>query len=174
MQSKVIQRGSYQLVPACASDVPEIVKHLSIESARELKLLGYSSVKEGIEEMVSSAECYIARRDGCVYSCVGGLFHGSENDDPQMFAMFSGNIRDNFIPIARGSKTLVKLFDKFHPRMTMTILSEHEAMLNWALWLGFEVVSTMNDTNNHEYINFVRCNPSMKDAYSGESRPVMH
>ncbi len=58
--------------------------------------------------------------------------------------------------------------------MTMTILSEHEAMLNWALWLGFEAVSAMSDTNNHEYINFVRCNPSMKDAYSDESRPVMH
>lgn len=174
MQSSVIKRGAYQLNAVSVEDIDEIVKHLSPESARELKLLGYHSIKEAIGEMVSSSECYIARKGDGIYSCVGGLWHSPSNPNPQMFAMFSGNIKENFIPIARGSMTLIKLFDKFHSKLTMTILEEHEPMLNWAVWLGFEPTSSTLDGNGNAYINFVRCNPSIKNAYSNKSRPVMH
>lgn len=103
---------------------------------------------------------------------VCGLWYDGEvgdQDFPQLYAMFSEKIKDNFHAMARGSKMLVNFFDKTENYMTMTILSDYQIMLDWAGWLGFEAVGV-----SEGYVDFVRCNPAQKNVYDKSLRPITH
>ena len=102
---------------------------------------------------------------------VGGVL--LDMDNPQMFALFTTKIKDNFTLLARGSKMLVNFFDKTYPLLTMTISAEYEAMLNWAAWLGFEPVG-FSEYKNTQYVEFVRCNLQKNSVVNSLARPVMH
>ena len=173
MVVEVLRQGDYSLTSVTLDDFDEIVEHLSEKNVEELMLLGYDSVSEAIGDMIANAECYIARKDGHPFTFVGGLWPDADGDPPQMFAMFSSDLRKNFVSIAKGSKALVKMFDQYHDTMTMTILSKNEAMLNWATWLGFSPVA-ITERNDEQYVSFVRCIMPKTNVYTGESRPVMH
>tara|TARA_R110000737_G_scaffold353026_1_gene401805 strand:- start:226 stop:675 length:450 start_codon:yes stop_codon:yes gene_type:complete len=149
-----------------------VVAGLSKESVHELKLLGHTSVSQALEEMYECADCYIVRKEGEDFLMVCGLWYDGEvgdQDFPQLYAMFSNKIKDNFHAIARGSKMLVDFFDKTESYMTMTILSDYQIMLNWAGWLGFEAVGVSD-----KYVDFVRCNPAQKNVYDRSLRPITH
>ena len=104
---------------------------------------------------------------------VGGLWFTEDQEWPQMFAMFSDKIRENFIAMARGSVMFVDYFDQFHSGLSMTILKEYKFILDWASWLGFEAVGIISN-NEIEYVDFVRCNPNKKDVYDCTLQPVIH
>jgi hypothetical protein len=173
MVAEVLRQGKYSLTPVILEDLDEIVEHLSEQNVEELMLLGYDSVNEAIEDMITNSECYIARKDGHRFTFVGGLWPDAEGDPPQMFAMFSSDLRKNFVSIAKGSKALIKMFDHYHDTMTMTILAKNEGMLNWASWLGFYPVR-ITEQHGEQYVSFVRCIMPKTNVYTGESRPVMH
>ena len=170
---KIIQRGKYYLTPFTSNHIDEVVEHLCKENRRELKLLGHLDIRQAIEEMYECSECYIARREGDVFLAVGGLWYAEDQDYPQMFAMFSNNIKTSFTAAVRGSKMLVDFFDKTQSCMTMTILADYELMIDWATWLKFEPVGVSN-ADYHKYVEFVRCNPNKKNVYDSSLRPVMH
>jgi len=170
---KIITRGQYYLTPFTKHHVDEVVENLSKESRRELKLLGHLDIKQAIQEMQKFSECYIARKEDESFLAVGGLWYDNDQDFPQMFAMFSKNVKGNFSAMARGSLMLVKFFDRTQSHMSMTILSDYEFMLNWASWLGFEAmgVSTVGPT---KYVDFLRCNPNANNVNDELLRPVTH
>ena len=169
---KVIERGDCYLTPLKEEHFAQIEVSLSPESLKEITILGYDSTRQALEEMHKNAEAYIVRhKDGDII-CVGGLWYGDTTEEPQLFAMFSSRVKEKFTLLARGSKTLVNFFDQTQPTMCMSILAEHEAMLNWAAWLGFEPVAYV-DFGDHQYVDFVRCNPKQKNVYD-TARPVKH
>jgi hypothetical protein len=170
---KVIKRGEYYLTPLAEKHIDELLEVLSDENIEEIKLLGYSSPKQALTEMHEGAEAYIVRKGNSPPLCVGGIFYDSADDTPQMFAMFSRDMKDNFHAISRGSKMFVNFFDQSHDAMTMTILAKFSSMLNWATWLGFEPVG-ISEHRKNEYVEFVRCNPLRKNVSDELSRPVMH
>ena len=169
---KVLRRGKYYLTPFTLLHIPEVVAGLSKESVHELKLLGHTSVSQALEEMYRCADCYIVRKEGEDFLMVCGLWYDGDvgdQDFPQMYAMFSNKIKDNFHAIARGSKMLINFFDKTESYMTMTILSDYQIMLDWAGWLGFEAVGVSD-----KYVDFIRCNPAQKNVYDKSLRPITH
>ena len=170
---KIVQRGQYYLTPFLPHHIEEVLLNLSQENKRELKLLGYIDIEQALIHMYESSECYIGRKEGESFILVGGLWHNQDQDFPQMFCMFSKELGDHFIAIARFSRMLVNFFDKTQDMMSMTILSDYEFMVQWATWLGFEVVGVI-ESNSQKYVEFVRCNPNRKGVYDGTSRPVMH
>ena len=121
--------------------------------------------------MVETAEVYLVRDGNGEIIFVGGVY--IDEEDPQMFALFSTKIGNNFKVLARGSKMLVSFFDNTYSLMTMTINARYEAMLNWAAWLGFQPVGT-SEWKKHQYIEFVRCNSSKNYVSHETSRPVIH
>ena len=144
---------------------------LAFENVKELAMSGRVNVKKALEEMHSTCEMYVVRSKQRELLCVGGL---SYNDDwPQLFAMFSRTMKNNFHLMVRGSKMLVNFLDKTQEGMTMTILSDYEPMINWAAWLGFEPTGTI-ESKNGKYVEFVRCNPNKNNVYNSASRPVTH
>ena len=172
-EPKILQRGEYYLTPFTLDHIDEVEKHLSKENRRELKLLGHVDVREALIEMYQCAECYLCRKEGEPFIMVGGLWFDGDQDFPQMFAMFSDKIKDNFHAMARGSQMFVKYFDQWHSHMSMTVLADYEFVLDWASWLGFEAIGVMTSGPN-KYVEFVRCNPSEKYVSHETSRPVMH
>ena len=173
MDVKIINRGPYYLTPLRKDHLQEVHDHLSKENRRELKLLGYSSIMQALEEMYECSECYLARKDGEPFLFVGGLWYDAGDDMPQMFAMFSEQLGDNFTAMARGSKMFLDYIDKTNPNTTMTILADYEHMIQWALWLGYEPVGVALNGNN-KYVEFVRCKNPHADVYDSTSRPMMH
>jgi hypothetical protein len=173
MEVKIIKRGNFYLTPFTKEHVKEVVDNLSAENVREINLLGYTNIKECIEEMMAHSDCYLVRKEGEIFTAISGLWYENNVDTPQFFAMFSRNIKKNFTSMARGSRMLVNFFDRSQDEMSMRILSDHQFMLDWASWLGFEAVGITKFNSNH-YVDFVRCNLPQKSAYSETSRPVMH
>ena len=170
---KIIQRGQYYLTPFQPYHIDEVVEHLSSENIEELALLGYTNIREAITDMYETSECYIARKEGETFLAVGGLWYNEDQDCPQMFAMFSDNIKKSFTAAARGSRMVVDFFDKTQPMMTMTILQSNELILNWAVWLGFDPVG-FSEQRNHKYVEFVRCNPNKNNVSDRLLQPVIH
>jgi len=170
---KLITRGSYYLTPLRKDHLSEVCKHLSHENKRELKLLGYNDIMDALEDMWESSECYLARKEGEPFLFVGGLWHATNDDMPQLFAMFSNQLSRNFTAIARGSRMFIDYLDRTNPNTTMTILSEYEHMLQWATWLGYEPVGVALN-GAAKYVEFVRCKPIYESVYDDSSRPVMH
>jgi len=170
---KVIKRGEAYLTPMKKHHIAELNSVLSKENKRELFLLGHYDIQTALHEMHNSSEAYIVRNKDKDLVFAGGLWYDPNEDWPQMFAMFSNKVSENFKLLARGSKMLVNFFDQTQNGMSMTILSDHEFMLNWAAWLGFEPVgiSVKDDT---EYVEFVRCNPNKSNVYNSTSRPITH
>jgi hypothetical protein len=170
---KLLKRGKYYLTPLRKDHLPEIHKHLSQENKRELKLLGYENIMDALEEMQEYSECYLARKEGEPFLFVGGLWYSGGDDMPQMFAMFSDQLKDNFTAIARGSRMLMDYLDQTNPNTTMTILAEYEHMIQWATWLGYEPVGVAAN-GAAKYVEFVRCKYPYESVYDDTSRPVMH
>ena len=173
MEAKIIKRGNFYLTPFTKDHVEEVIANLSPENVREINLLGYHNVRECIEEMMKYSDCYLVRKEGEVFTAISGLWYEDGKETPQFFAMFSKNIKKNFTSIARGSRMLITFFDRTQDEMCMRILSDHQFMLDWASWLGFEAIGVTQFNSNH-YVDFVRCISPQKSAYSETSRPVMH
>lgn len=168
---RIMERGAYYLTPFTEDHIYEFIHVIHPENVREIIKLGYPNVMDALKEWVTAGEIYLVRDGNLEIVFVGGVFLDGEH--PQMFALFSSKLKDNFKLLARGSKMLVSFFDKTYPLMTMTIDVEYESMLNWAAWLGFEPVG-FHEWKNNKYIEFVRCNPDKNYVSHETSRPVMH
>ena len=172
-EAKILQRGEYYLTPFTLDHIDEVIKGLTKENVKELVLLGYTDIRKALVDMHESSECYLCRKNNEEFIMVGGLWFTEDQEWPQMFAMFSDKIRENFIAMARGSVMFVDYFDQFHSGLSMTILKEYKFILDWASWLGFEAVGIISN-NEIEYVDFVRCNPNQKDVYDCTLQPVIH
>lgn len=170
---KIMSRGGAYLTPMKEHHIAELMDVLSKENKRELVLLGYQDIGTALQDMYDSSEVYIVRNKDNDLVFAGGLWHDANEEWPQMFAMFSYKVRENFNLLARGSKMLVNFFDQTQHGMSMTILSEYEFMLDWAAWLGFEAVG-ISANGPSKYVEFVRCNPNKTNVYNSSSRPVTH
>lgn len=168
---KLIERGGCYLTLFKPHHIEEFARVISAANTRELQILGYTDVRHALMEMNETADAYVVRRESGDIISVCGLFYHREG--PQMFAMFSEDFTENYTTLARGSKMLVSFFDQQTKNMSMTILAEHTDIINWACWLGFEPVGTSTH-GSHEYIEFVRCNPSSRNVYDDSLRPAMH
>lgn len=168
---KIMTRGAYYLTPFCEHHVYEFIHVIHPENIRELIELGHTNIMDALMEIVEKAEVYLVRDGEGEIIFVGGVYIDEEH--PQMFALFSTKLKNNFKVLARGSKMLVSFFDKTYGMMTMTINARYEAMLNWAAWLGFEPVGT-SEWKKQQYIEFVRCNSGKNYVSHEASRPVMH
>ena len=146
---------------------------MSDENIEELNFLGYDGARDALTDLPHISEAYIVREEGGPIIFLGGLLYDVDSGWPQMFAMFSKTLTDNYRVLVRGSLMLVNFFDKTQDGMEMTILEKHKPMCEWAKWLGFEVVGK-TEFNGNTYVDFVRCNPNKKDVYDGTLQPVIH
>ena len=168
---KILSQGAFYMTPFRDYHIPEFLKVIHHETLIDLSNLGYEKITEALQNVVDTSESYIVKDKSGTILLVCGLVHDDET--PQMFALFSSNLKDNYKSLVRSSRSLVSFFHQAHPLITMTISTRYNDMLQWASWLGFEAVG-MSEHKKINYVEFVRCN-SVKNYVSHEtSRPVMH
>lgn len=172
-EKKIMQRGKYYLTPFQYQHVQELLPILSVESIKESYVLGYNNPKQMLDEVFEYSESYVVREEGGPLICIAGLFHDEGNDYPQMYAMFTKDVAKKHTVLARGSKMLVSFFDQQTEGMSMSIMERHGDMCQWAAWLGFEPVG-IQEYNDFNFVDFVRCNPNFSDGSKKTSRPMMH
>ena len=172
-EKKIMSRGRYYLTPFQYEHVQELLPILSVESIKESYVLGYNNPKQMLDEAFEHSEAYIVREEGGPIICLAGLFHDIDAQYPQMYAMFTKDVRKKHTVLARGSKMLVSFFDQQTEGMSMSIMEKHGDMCQWAAWLGFEPVG-LQEYNNFSFVDFVRCNPNFSLVYKDSSRPMTH
>ena len=170
---KILTRGAYYMTPLSPFHLDEIAENLSPENRRELRIMGYTNLRDAMSEMYEESEAYIVRKEGGPIIFVGGLWHTEDQDYPQMFSLFMNEAMENYTLLARGSRMLVDYLAQTQDHMTMTILSDYEGMANWAVWLGFEPVGVVT-AGPYKYLEFIRCNLDGNCVYDKTSRPVVH
>ena len=168
-EKKVIKRGKAYLTPMKHYHIQEFAHIVHPKNKAETKDFGYNSFQESIEEMYDDSEAYVCRNANGDIVFIGGL--DLSEDVPHMFSIFANNLDYNVVLVAKMSKSLLNMFDRVHPVITMTILSKNEHMLNWACWLGFEPVEMSPDK---KFVEFVRCNFQNYDVNNKSLRPIVH
>lgn len=167
---KILKRGGVYITPAKHKHFDMIERYLSPESVEELAILGYE-VRDAMETMLETSQAFVIMKDDGTFLGVAGLQHFGQY--PQMFAMFSTEVKGNFVAMARGSRMLLRMFQAQEDTITMTILAKHGAMIQWAAWLGFGLTgSSVRD--GHEYVEFVRCCCPECCGGNKPPRPAMH
>ena len=172
-EDKIFQRGQLYLTPFMEHHIEEVAANLSRENKEELFYLGHLDIRDALYDMMESAECYLVRKEGEGYMAVTGLWYYEDSDAPQMFAMFSNDMRQNYKAMIRGSKALMSFYDQMEPLLTMTVCAKYHMVLDWAAWLGFEPVGA-SEIGDTDYVEFVRCNPNQNGVYDNTSRPIIH
>ena len=168
---KILQSGSYYMTPFNKYHILQILPILHSETEKELKNLGYESTVEALLDLCSDAEVYTVRNKSWEIMMVSGVFYSE--DPPQLFALFTKHITNNFKGLARGSKLLLSFLDESYGELSMQIREEYVSMLNWAVWLGFHPTG-FTEEKNIRYVDFVRCNPKKNYVSDKISRPVIH
>ena len=172
-EAKILTRGSYYMTPLNLTHIDELEENLSPENKREIYLLGYDDIREALVEMYQTAQSYVVKKEDGKILLVGGLWFSEDQDFPQMFAMFTNDAFDKFTFLARGSRMLLNYLKEQEPHITMTILSDYEGIISWALWLGFEPVG-FTETKYAKYVEFIHCNLDQNCVYDKPQRPVIH
>lgn len=168
-EKKIIERGKAYLTPMLDYHVSEFESIMHASNKAEVKDFGYDSVKQLLNNVLNDTESYVCRNKYGNLCFIGGLSHVEES--PQMFTIFANNLEHNVVLTAKMSKSLLHMYEKVHPTITMSILSKNEQMLNWACWLGFEPVEISFD---EKFVEFVRCNSKNYDVYNKALRPIVH
>ena len=168
-EKRIIERGKAYLTPMLDYHINEFASIMHPSNKAEIKDFGYHSVHQLLTNVFNETESYVCRNKDGNLCFIGGLSHAEES--PQMFTIFANNLEHNVVLTAKMSKSLLHMYEKVHPTITMSILSKNEHMLNWACWLGFEPVELSVD---EKFVEFVRCNPNKKDVYDGALQPVIH
>ena len=168
---KILSQGAFYMTPFREYHIQEFLKVIHTETLIELYNLGYESITDALKNVVDTSESYIVKDKSGTILLVCGLVHDDET--PQMFALFTLNLKQNYKSLVRSSRSLVSFFHRAHPLITMTISTKYNDMLQWAAWLGFEAVG-MSEHKKINYVEFVRCNSSKNYVSHETSRPVMH
>lgn len=168
-EHRIINRGGAYLTPMNTNHIKEFRKQIHKFNAEEILDSGYGSTLDCLRVMHSSSEAYVCRNKYGEIVFVGGLWFGDEA--PQMFCMFAKNLEDNTVLAAKMAKAMLKMFEPMHPTLTMTVSSQFEHMLSWALWLGFEPCGL---TEGNRHVEFVRCISNLNSVTDKSLRPVVH
>ena len=173
VEAKIIKRGKYYLTPLLHSHVNEICSNLPPEGLYDFHCLGYDDPREAILEMMEVSEVYVVKSEDGPILCLTGLAFDIDIELPQFFCVFTNEVKKNLRLLIIGSRMIIEFFDKAHPKLCMSILSEFPIMINWATSLGFEPVG-FSEVLGHKYVEFVRCSHVEKNVSPKSSRPVMH
>lgn len=169
----VFTQGGLTVRPVLECDLEKIANSLADINKREIEYLGYDTVMEAMEEMYRTSDSYLITNQDNDMVCLSGLWYGSVDEPPQMYAMFSDKIKEHRIGLLKGSLKIANLFMKGHDTITMSILSENTFMLDWAAWLKFTAVG-FSTYRGKQYVDFVRCDHNQSFVYNDASRPAIH
>lgn len=170
MAKVILKQGLLELVPAQMKHVIPLYQNLSKENLFELQIADLDPIAFFINS-VRKDYVYVVEKKGKPLA-ITGIEH-DDNQSAVMWAMFTNDIKENWVGFLRSSPKLIEFFHLYYYKLNMNILAENEQIIEWAMWLKFVPEYSFIE-NNIEYIHFVRCNQDKKNVYTLSSRPVIH
>tara|TARA_R110002124_G_scaffold51341_1_gene148653 strand:- start:26 stop:538 length:513 start_codon:yes stop_codon:yes gene_type:complete len=170
MADYIMKQGLLTLVPADIKHVIPLSETLGEKNRFELSLFDREPL-EFFMEFVKKENVYVVEKANTPLAIVGVEADGHQTG--LMWAMFAEDMQKNWFSFLKASPKLVEFLHGNYYKLNMNILESNERIIQWAIWLGFDV-DVVVDGENINYVHFVRCNLSKKNVYNLESRPVIH
>lgn len=167
-----IQERGLTLVDLEESHIQPFVENISPESEREFREFYKISLTDALINVVDDPFAFTVLKDGKPVAITGAALF---TDHALIWAVFSKDLRRNWITFARASQKLMEFYHKFHGELRATIWTENHMVHQWLLHLGFVPADIVYDPKNKQSsLHFVRCDHDAKYGDGSLSRPVLH
>ena len=163
--AEILRRGRLSLVTYDPALVPEFVENLSQANLREFRELYKADPLTELSSFSPSEFIYMVMCDKAPVAMVGIV--PLDEVSGTMFALFSKDLPQHWIPFVRGSPALIKFLHSLFHIIEVHVWTENDKMHQWLSFLGFEAYSISQHPNTkHSITDFVRCSSEPPDVYA--------
>ena len=147
------------------------IRNLSTENLREFETLYQVSPLDALYDLAPDELVFVIEKDGKPIAMTGIVLR---DDSGMMWALFSNDLRKNWISFARASDLLIQFYHTMRETIYAEVWSENEMIHQWLAYLGFEPECFIEKENGQSVIRFVRCQSEPNYVQGELLRPVLH
>lgn len=171
MANPILQSRGLKLVPFEERHILPFARNLSAENLREFKTLYETSAIEALHSIEPHELVFVIEKDSEPVAITGIALQA---DSATMWALFSSDLRKNWISFARASDVLIQFYHLMRETLYAEVWVENEMIHQWLCYLGFEPECFIEKENGQSIIRFVRCQSKINYDQKGLLRPVLH
>ena len=171
MADCILESRGLKLVPFEQRHILPFIQNLSAENLREFETLYEVSPLEALYDLAPDELVFVIEKDGKPIAMTGIVLR---DDSGMMWALFSNDLRKNWISFARASDLLIQFYHTMRETIYAEVWSENEMIHQWLAYLGFEPECFIEKENGQSVIRFVRCQSEQNYVQGELLRPVLH
>ena len=171
MADCILESRGLKLVPFEQRHILPFIQNLSAENLREFETLYEVSPLEALYDLAPDELVFVIEKDGKPIAMTGIVLR---DDSGMMWALFSNDLRKNWISFARASDLLIQFYHTMRENIHAEVWSENEMIHQWLAYLGFEPECFIEKENGQSIIRFVRCQSEQNYVQGDLLRPVLH
>lgn len=171
MADCILESRGLKLVPFEQRHILPFIRNLSTENLREFETLYQISPLEALYDLAPDELVFVVEKDGKPIAMTGIVLR---DDSGMMWALFSNDLRKNWISFARASDLLIQFYHTMRETIYAEVWSENEMIHQWLAYLGFEPECFIEKENGQSIIRFVRCQSEQNYVQGELLRPVLH
>ncbi len=171
MADCIIESRGLKLVPFEERHILPFIRNLSPENLREFETLYEISPLEALYDLSPDELVFVIEKDDKPIAMTGIILR--ENSGV-MWALFSNDLRKNWISFARASEMLIQFYHTIRETIYSEVWTNNEMIHQWLVYLGFEPESFIEKPNGQSVVRFVRCQSNSEYVQAESLRPVLH
>jgi hypothetical protein len=171
MADPILESRGLKLVPFHQRHILPFIRNMSAENLREFETLYEISPLEALYDLAPDELVFVIEKDDKPIAMTGIVLR---EDSGMMWALFSNDLRKNWISFARASDMLIQFYHTIRETIYSEVWTENEMIHQWLAYLGFEPECLIEKQNGQSVIRFVRCQLESNYVQGDTSRPVLH
>ena len=144
---------------------------LSDENMRELDVIYGVEPVQALYDRACEVNTFAVERFGKPVAVTG---YSLCEDHAHIWAVFTDELRRQWVRFARASEDLMKFYLELKPKLICDVWAENEMIIQWLLHLGFDAEEILLDANGNKIVRFVRCSYEVDDVVNMAQRPTIH
>ena len=171
MADCIIESRGLKLVPFEERHILPFIRNLSTENLREFETLYKISPLEALYDLGPDELVFVVEKDSKPIAMTGIIL---QDDSGMMWALFSNDLRKNWISFARASDLLIQFYHSMRDTLYSEVWTENEMIHQWLAYLGFKPECFIEKEDGQSVIRFVRCQSDSEYVQAESLRPVLH
>ena len=171
MADSILESRGLKLVPFHERHILPFIRNLSAENIREFETLYEISPLEALYDLSPDELVFVIEKDDKPIAMTGIVLR---EDSGVMWALFSNDLRKNWISFARASEMLIQFYHTIRETIYSEVWTNNEMIHQWLVHLGFEPECFIEKPNGQSVVRFVRCQPELNHVQADTLRPVLH
>jgi hypothetical protein len=167
----IISSRGLDLVYFEKKHVIPVAVNLSDENLRELDVIYQVEPVQALYERACEVNTFAIERHGEPVAVTG---YSLCDDHIHIWAVFTKEMRKQWVRFARASHDLMSFYSQLRPTMICDVWSENEMIIQWLLHLGFDAETVLTDSNGNRIVRFVRCDYEDDSVVNTAQRPAIH